>query len=74
MKIREYHVSVNGRLVAEESTISAATKVVSAVLTDTTIDLDERMTITIHMGPVKYKDNDQYRKSQKEKQCRKKSK
>jgi hypothetical protein len=54
MKIREYHVSVNGRLVAEVSTISEATKVVSAALTDTTIDLEERMTITIYMGPVKY--------------------
>lgn len=61
MKVREYHVNINGRLVAEVSTISEATKVVSAALTDTTIDLEERMTITIYMGPVKYKDMDAYR-------------
>ena len=67
MKVREYHVSVNGRLVAEVSTISEATKAVSTALTDTTIDLEERMTITVYMGPVKYKDIAHYRKSEKEK-------
>ncbi len=70
MKVREYHVNINGRLVAEESTISEATKAVSAALTDTTIDLEERMTITIYMGPVKYKDMAEYRKRTSERKAK----
>lgn len=47
--------------VAEARTISAATKTVSAALSDMTIDVSERKTVTIHAGPVKYKDMDAYR-------------
>lgn len=66
MKAREYHVSVNGRLIKEARTISEATKAVSASLSDMTIDVDERRTITIRVGPIKYKDMNDYRKKEKQ--------